>query len=42
VSMRAIPVSDQIIFLAGLSKQIAGVGDGVEVTMKVVLKPQGH
>jgi len=42
VSMRAIPVSDQIKFLADFSKQIVGVGDGAEVTMKVVIKPQGH
>lgn len=42
VSMRAIPVSDQIKFLADFSKQIAGVGDGAEVTMKVVIKPPGH
>jgi hypothetical protein len=42
VSMRAVPVSDQIKFLADFSKQIAGAGDGAEVTMKVVIKPPGH
>jgi hypothetical protein len=42
VLMRAIPVSDQIKFLADFASQIAGAGDGTEVTLKVVVKPPGH
>lgn len=42
VSMRPIPVADQIKFLADFARQIAGAGDGAEVTLNVMIRPQGH